>query len=60
MTGGAAELRRRPEDPQRATFLELFFDLVFVLALSRLSQGLLEHLSWSEAFRTLVLRLALP
>ncbi|WP_244298406.1 low temperature requirement protein A [Micromonospora cremea] len=59
MTGGAAGLRRRPEDPQRATFLELFFDLVFVLALFRVSQGLLEHLTWSGAFQTLVLLLAL-
>jgi low temperature requirement protein LtrA len=42
-------------DPQRATFLELFFDLVFVLALAQLSRGLAEDLGWSGAFRTLVL-----
>jgi low temperature requirement protein LtrA len=58
MTSGAAGLLRRPEEP-RATYLELFFDLVFVFALARLSQGLLEHLSWSDAFQTLVLLLAL-
>ncbi|MEH1055990.1 low temperature requirement protein A [Micromonospora sp. CPCC 206171] len=58
MTSGAAGLLRQPEEP-RATYLELFFDLVFVFALARLSQGLLEHLSWSGAFQTLVLLLAL-
>jgi low temperature requirement protein LtrA len=58
MASGAAALLRRPEQP-RVAFLELFFDLVFVLALARLSQALLEHLSWSGAFQTLVLLLAL-
>jgi low temperature requirement protein LtrA len=58
MTSGAAGLLRRPEEP-RATYLELFFDLVFVFVLARLSQELLEHLSWSSAFQTLVLLLAL-
>jgi low temperature requirement protein LtrA len=58
-TSRAAELLRSPEDPQRATFLELFFDLVFVFALFRLSQGLLDHLDWSDAFQTLVLLFAL-
>jgi low temperature requirement protein LtrA len=59
MTSRAAELLRQPWDPQRATFLELFFDLVFVLALTQLSSGLIQHLSWSGAFQTLVLLLAL-
>ncbi|MFC0507601.1 low temperature requirement protein A [Micromonospora costi] len=54
-TSGPAELMRKAEDPQRATFLELFFDLVFVLALAQLSRGLAEDLGWSGAFRTLVL-----
>ncbi|MFC4017070.1 low temperature requirement protein A [Micromonospora sp. GCM10011542] len=58
MTGGAAGLLRRPEEP-RATYLELFFDLVFVFALARLSQELLKHLNWRGAFQTLVLLLAL-
>jgi low temperature requirement protein LtrA len=58
MTSRAAELRRQPGDPQRATFLELFFDLVFVLALTQLSRGLIEHLNWSGALQTLVLLLA--
>jgi low temperature requirement protein LtrA len=58
-TGRAAKLLRRAGDPQRATFLELFFDLVFVVALAQLSRGLAEHLGWDGAFRTLVLLLAM-
>jgi low temperature requirement protein LtrA len=58
VTSGVTELLRRPEHPP-ATFLELFFDLVFVFALFRLSQGLLEHLAWSGALQTLVMLLAL-
>ena len=58
-TSRAAELIRDPEDPQRATFLELFFDLVFVLALTQLSHALIQHLTWTGAFQTLVLSLAL-
>ncbi|WP_446215282.1 low temperature requirement protein A [Micromonospora sp. IBHARD004] len=54
-----AELVRRPGDPQRATFLELFFDLVFVLGLAQLSHELIDDLAWSGAFRTLVLLLAM-
>ncbi|WP_158609971.1 low temperature requirement protein A [Micromonospora musae] len=38
--GNAAELIRKAGDPQQATFLELFFDLVFVLALTQLSRDL--------------------
>jgi hypothetical protein len=53
----AARLLGGPEDRQRATFLDLLFDLVFVFALFRLSQGLLEHLNWSGAFHTLLLLL---
>ncbi|MEV4660188.1 low temperature requirement protein A [Micromonospora sp. NPDC049301] len=58
MASGAAALLRIPEKP-RATFLELFFDLVFVFALAGLSQGLLDPLNLSDAFQTLVLLLAL-
>ncbi|MFC0506613.1 low temperature requirement protein A [Micromonospora costi] len=58
MRGGAAALLRRPEDP-RATFLELFFDLVFVFALAALSAGLSADLSGRGAFQTLVLLFAL-
>jgi low temperature requirement protein LtrA len=58
MTSQAVTLRREPEDPRRPTFLELFFDLVFVFALFQLSHGLLKHLRWSDAFQTVVLLLA--
>jgi low temperature requirement protein LtrA len=53
-TSRAAELLRKPRSPQRATFLELLFDLVFVLALTQLSRGLIQHLTWTGAFQTLV------
>jgi low temperature requirement protein LtrA len=58
MRSRAATLLRGPKDPGRATFLELFFDLVFVFALFQLSQGLLERLTWSGAFQAVVLLLA--
>ena len=54
----AGELLRRPGDPQRATYLELFFDLAFVVALFQLSRGLIQDLRWSGGFQTLVLLLA--
>jgi low temperature requirement protein LtrA len=41
----------------RVTRLELFFDLVFVFALSQLSHHLLEHPSWAGAGETFVLLL---
>ncbi|SCG66133.1 low temperature requirement protein A [Micromonospora inositola] len=55
-TGKLGVLLRRPGQG-RPAFLELFFDLVFVLAFFRLSQQLLEHLSWTGTFQTLVLLL---
>ncbi|MDH6465809.1 low temperature requirement protein A [Micromonospora sp. A200] len=54
----AADLVRRPEDPREATFLELFFDLAFVFALTQLSFGLIQNLTWRGAFQTLLLLLA--
>jgi len=39
-------LRRRPGVEQRATSLELFYDLVFVFAVTQVSHLLLEHLTW--------------
>ena len=49
---------RRPE-PQRATFLELFFDLAFVFALSQLSNSLMQRLHWTGALQALALLLVL-
>jgi len=43
----------------RVTFVELFFDLVFVFAVTQLSHGLLEHLTPLGALQTAVLMLAL-
>ncbi len=57
-TRWADVLLRRPGHA-RAALLELFFDLVFVLALFQLSQQLLQYLTWAGAFRTSVLLLAL-
>ena len=41
------------------TFLELFFDLVWVFAISQLSEHLLEHRTWRGAGETLVMALAM-
>jgi low temperature requirement protein LtrA len=57
-TSGAAELQRRPDDHQRSTFIELFFDLAYAVALFQLSHGLIRNLSWTGAFQTLLLLLA--
>jgi low temperature requirement protein LtrA len=38
--------------------LELFFDLVFVFAVSQFSHHLLDHLTWRGAAETLVLLIA--
>jgi low temperature requirement protein LtrA len=60
-----AALLRKPGQPQRATFLELFFDLVFIFALTRISQRLVEDITsqrqmvLTEAGQTLLLLLAM-
>lgn len=51
-------LMRSATSGDRVTRLELFFDLVFVFALSQLSHHLLEHPSWVGAGETFVLLLA--
>ena len=43
----------------RVTFVELFFDLVFVFAITQLSHGLLEHLTPLGVLQTAILMLAL-
>lgn len=47
-----------PDQTYEVTPLELFFDLVFVFAVSQLSHHLLEHLMWRGAAETLVLLIA--
>jgi low temperature requirement protein LtrA len=42
-------LRRAAETEQRVTPLELFYDLVFVFAITQVSHHLLEHLTWAGA-----------
>jgi low temperature requirement protein LtrA len=49
-------IRRTAATQQRATTLELFYDLVFVFAITQVSHLLLEHLTWEGAGQaTLVL-----
>lgn len=54
----AALLRPRNGGEQRVTPLELFFDLVYVFAVTQLSHRLLEHLTVRGALETLMLLLA--
>ena len=42
-------------EAQSATFVELFFDLVFVFALTEVTALTLEHLDWSGAARSLLI-----
>src|SRR3712207_1213569 len=51
-------LRTRDGGEQRVTPLELFFDLVYVFAITQLSHLLLDHLTVEGALETLFLLLA--
>jgi len=48
----AARGRELSEAAGRVSFIELFFDLVFVFAITQVSHLLLEHLTWSGAAET--------
>jgi low temperature requirement protein LtrA len=50
---------RDPESPRRVTLLELFFDLVYVVALSLISRGLIADLDWERAFQALIMLMAM-
>jgi len=51
--------RRRTEGAsQRASTLELFYDLVFVFAITQVSHLLLEHLTWAGILQSLIALLA--
>jgi low temperature requirement protein LtrA len=52
-------IRAHGEGEQRATFFELFFDLVYVFAVTQLSHHLLEDISWSGAAQTAFMLVAL-
>lgn len=55
----ANHLRTRGgHDDSRVTYVELFYDLVFVFAVTQLSHGLLEHLTPLGVMQTAVLMLA--
>src|SRR5918997_3478136 len=50
--------RRDPEEEQRATALELFYDLVFVFAITQVSHVLLDNLTWEGAGHAAIALLA--
>jgi low temperature requirement protein LtrA len=50
---------RKPDEPSRVTFVELFFDLVFVFAITQVSHFLLEHFSVMGVLQALLLFLAI-
>ena len=52
-------VREQSGGHQRVSFIELFFDLVFVFAITQLSHHLLEHLDLRGAFETTLLLLAI-
>jgi low temperature requirement protein LtrA len=52
-------IRTRRDEEQRATFFELFFDLVYVFAVTQLSHHLLKDLGWSGAAETAFMLVAL-
>ncbi|MEU5908192.1 low temperature requirement protein A [Micromonospora sp. NPDC047467] len=58
-SGLPGRLLQRREDPRRASFLELFFDLTVIFALTRLSRAILDDLSIHGGFRVLVLLAAI-
>jgi low temperature requirement protein LtrA len=49
---------RRAHEHSRVTYVELFFDLVFVFAITQLSHGLLEHMTLQGVLQTGFLMLA--
>lgn len=52
-------LRRRDGRRAEVTSVELFFDLVFVIAVTQISHALLEHLSWRGALEAALLLAAI-
>jgi len=49
--------RRDPDEEYRASTLELFYDLVFVFAITQVTHLLLEHLTWLGALQSLIVLL---
>ncbi len=52
-------LRRRNGRRAEVTSVELFFDLVFVIAVTQISHALLEHMSWRGALEAALLLAAI-
>lgn len=53
--GNTSDLLRNHAEPQRATYVELFFDVILVFALTRLSHTLFTDLTWLGALHTVIL-----
>jgi len=49
--------RRNPDEEYRASTLELFFDLVFVFAITQVTHLLLDHLTWLGALQSVIVLL---
>lgn len=58
-TSAGLRLLRDPGSPRRATFLELFFDLVFVVALALISHTLVDHFGLAGIAQAIVMLLAI-
>ena len=54
-TDRAARLLRTREDPRRASYMELFFDLAFIFALAELTRALRDDTGAAGILRTLLL-----
>src|SRR5215217_2623631 len=55
---GRVRRRRRDGASQRSSTLELFYDLVFVFAITQVSHLLLEHLTWVGVLQSRIILLA--
>lgn len=49
------ELLREPQEPRPIAYIELFFDLAFIFALTELTRSLVQDLTMGGALRTLLL-----
>lgn len=56
--GRRSGLLRNLRESKPVTYVELFFDLVFVFALFRISRSLLQAVTWVNAYRILIMLLA--
>ncbi len=58
MSAAGLGFRRAADAPARVTHMGLFFDLIFVFAITQISHGLLHHLTPRGALETVVLFMA--